>query len=392
MSHKPLSDVLVIDASQGIAGPAAGAMLADFGAEVVSLEPPTGKTARDYAGGAALANISRNKRSIALDLKTEEGQAVLEELITDADVFLHNNRPGVSETLGCGYAKLSEINPELVYCSITGYGETGPYKDRPTVDPLAQAMSGIMEMTGEPDRKPSRVGVSVSDMGTAVYAAFGVLTGLRTAEQTGEGQKIETSLFDTAAAFMGVWYSHYSKFGEVPHRQGHSWEPYAPAGIFETSTGQIYLATPFQHLWERVCEAVEREDWLSDPRFESEAARRENREELIEAIDDEFSKYSREKLLDRLLAAGVPASEVHTVPEAAEDEHLRQRGTVQQTPDHEGDDVLALSTPVMISGEQPKISRRPPRLGEHSEEILQDAGFEADVIEDLVDDDIVIVD
>jgi crotonobetainyl-CoA:carnitine CoA-transferase CaiB-like acyl-CoA transferase len=229
-------------------------------------------------------------------------------------------------------------------------------------------------------------------MGTAVYAAFGVLTGLRTAEQTGEGQKIETSLFDTAAAFMGVWYSHYSKFGEVPHRQGHSWEPYAPAGIFETSTGQIYLATPFQHLWERVCEAVEREDWLSDPRFESEAARRENREELIEAIDDEFSKYSREKLLDRLLAAGVPASEVHTVPEAAEDEHLRQRGTVQQTPDHEGDDVLALSTPVMISGEQPKISRRPPRLGEHSEEILQDAGFEADVIEDLVDDDIVIVD
>jgi crotonobetainyl-CoA:carnitine CoA-transferase CaiB-like acyl-CoA transferase len=367
-------------------------MLADFGAEVVSLEPPTRKTARDYAGGAALANISRNKRSIALDLKTEEGQAVLEELITDADVFLHNNRPGVSETLGCGYAKLSEINPELVYCSITGYGETGPYKDRPTVDPLAQAMSGIMEMTGEPDRKPSRVGVSVSDMGTAVYAAFGVLTGLRTAEQTGEGQKIETSLFDTAAAFMGVWYSHYSKFGEVPHRQGHSWEPYAPAGIFETSTGQIYLATPFQHLWERVCEAVEREDWLSDPRFESEAARRENREELIEAIDDEFSTYSREELLDRLLAAGVPASEVHTVPEAAEDEHLRQRGTVQQTPDHEGDDVLALSTPVMISGEQPKISRRPPRLGEHSEEILQDAGFEADVIEDLVDDDIVIVD
>ncbi|MFA1612484.1 CaiB/BaiF CoA transferase family protein [Halobellus rubicundus] len=391
MSHKPLSDVFVIDASQGIAGPAAGAMLADFGAKVISLEPPKGKTARGYAGGAALANISRNKQSIAVDLKTEEGQAVLEELVADADVFLHNNRPGVSESLGCGYDKLSEINPELVYCSITGYGETGPYKDRPTVDPLAQAMSGIMEMTGEPDRKPSRVGVSVSDMGTAVYAAFGVLTGLRTAEQTGEGQKIETSLFDTAAAFMGVWYSHYSKFGEVPHRQGHSWEPYAPAGIFETSTGQIYLATPFQYLWERVCEAVEREDWLSDPRFKSEDARRENREELIAVMDEEFSKYNREELLDRLLEAGVPASEVHTVPEATEDEHLHQRGTIQQTEDHEGDDVLALSTPVMMSGEPPQINQRPPRLGEHSKEILQEVGFDPEVIDNLIDEDVVIV-
>lgn len=385
MTDRALADVTVLDFSQGVAAPAAGAFFADLGAEVIAIEPPGGKTARNYSSGEALPNIARNKRSLVLDLKAEGSETVLHRLVREADVLFHNNRPDVSEKLGMGYEALSEINPELVYCSVTGYGESGPYRDRPTIDPLAQAMSGLMWMTGEADRKPSRIGASVTDMSTAMTAAFASLAALHHARATGEGQKVETSLFDTAASIMGSWYSLYSMEGSVPGRMGHSWSTYAPSGVFETATDPIYLATPFQYLWERLCEAVDREDWATDSRFETIEDRLEHREALHEELEAEFGDYDRADLLERLHDGGVPASELNDVAAAATDEHLRERGTVTEVEDVDGEEVLAAATPATLSATPRRIDEGPPRAGEHTREVLSHFEFDDDEIDELLE-------
>lgn len=389
MGHSPLDDVTVLDFSQGVAGPVAATFLADLGAEVISVEPPGGKTARNYVDGSTLPNIARNKRSIVLDLKADGSDEVLYRLVREAEVLFHNNRPDVSEKLGMGYDVLAEVNPALVYCSVTGYGESGPYRDRPTIDPLAQAMSGLMWMTGEPDRKPSRIGASVTDIGTGLAAAFASLAALRHAERTGEGQKVETSLLDTAAAIMGSWYTLHSMHGEVPDRQGHTWDTYAPSGVFDTATDPIYLATPFQYLWERVCDAVGRTDWKEDPRFTTNEDRLANREVLLETMDAEFSSYHRDELLEQLHAEGVPASEVQTVAQAAKDDHLRERGTVREFVNEDGEAVLATSTPALFSKTPTQFTRRPPKQGEHTREILVEMGYDEAAIEDLFEASVV---
>jgi len=389
MAARPLDDVTVLDFSQGVAGPAAGAFLADLGADVLAIEPPGGKTARKYSGPNVIPNIARNKRSIVIDLKADESTELVQNLVEDADVLFHNNRPGVSERLGIDYETVSEINPALVYCSITGYGETGPYRDRPTIDPLAQAMSGLMSMTGEPDRKPSRIGASVADIGTALAAAFASLGALRHAERTGEGQKVEASLLDTAASVMGSWYTEFDKNGEVPTRQGHTWNAYAPSGVFETATDPIYLATPLEFLWDRVCDAVDREDWQDDPRFETSDDRLENRDALHAEMDEEFSNYERDELLERLHEGGVPASEVQTVGQAAHDPHLHERGTIQEVEDVDGEQVLATATPALFSSTPATIESGPPQTGEHTRELLAERGYDETAIEALIDTGVV---
>lgn len=389
MSEKPLGGITVIDLTQAVAGPCATSLLADFGADVVSVEPPGGGSEREYGGGSTMPNFGRNKRSLVLDLKTAEGTDILHRLVEDADVLVHNNRPGKMADLGADYETLAEINPQLVYCSITGYGEDGPYRDRPGFDPLAQAMSGLMWTTGEPDRKPSRIGASTVDIGTGIYAAFAIWPALRHVRQTGEGQKIEASLFDTAAAFMGHWFTQYDKTGKQPQRQGHSWELYAPSGIFETGTDPIYLSTPFQHLWERVCHAIDRSDWIDDPRFETTEDRLKNRSELIAELESEFCDYARNELIDILLEAGVPAAELQTVAEAAKDEHLQQRGTLTQIEDVDGEEVTATATPVVLSETPGTIERGPPALGEDSKDILLEYGFDDETIDTLLEREVV---
>lgn len=385
MPEGPLSGVTVLDLCQAIAGPTATVLLADFGADVVSIEPPGGGTEREFARGSALPNVSRNKRSVSLDLKTEDGQALLHDMVAEADALVHNNRPGKMADLDADYETLSAINPRLVYCSITGYGETGPYSERPGFDPMAQGVSGLMSMTGEPDRKPSRVGASTIDIGTGIYAAFATVMALRHAEATGEGQKIETSLIDTAAAYMGQWYTYYSLEGRVPTRQGHSWEAYAPAGIVETATGPVYLAAPFQHLWERLCEAVDHEEWITDPRFETDDDRVENREALFAEMEAAFAAFDRSEVIDRLLAAGVPVSEVQTVEEAVTDEHLRQRGAVRELADVDGSPVLAAGPPIRMSETPAEIERGPPELGADNREVLREFGCDEAEIERLIE-------
>lgn len=392
MGQTPLTATTVLDLSQGIAGPMAATLLADFGADVVSVEPPGGATERMLSGGAAFPNVSRNKRSIVLDLKSEEGTDVLHRLVEDADVLIHNNRPGKMADLGADYETLAEINPQLVFCSVTGYGEEGPYRDRPGIDPLAQAASGMMWTTGEPDRKPSRIGPPTIDSGTGTYAAFAIVMALWHASQTGQGQKVEATLFDTAATYMSDWYTQYSMHGEVPSRQGHSWEQYAPSGVFETATDPIYLATPVQPLWERFANAVDRADWIDDPRFETNERRLENRDVLFEEIEDEFASRDRASLLEGLLEAGVPAAELQTVAQAATDEHLHERGSLHRIESGDGEEVIAASTPVRLSETPGEVTSVSPGLGEHTREVLAEFAYDDGEIDRLLEAGVVQAD
>jgi crotonobetainyl-CoA:carnitine CoA-transferase CaiB-like acyl-CoA transferase len=380
-----LEGVSVLDFSRSIAGPYAATALADFGAEVVSVEPPGGAGQRRMVKGAVRANVMRNRRSLVLDLKSDGASEVVADLVGAADVVIHNYRPAVAERLGVDYDTLSGHNEGLVVCSVTGFGEGGPYSGRPATDPIAQAMSGLMWNTGEPDRKPSRVGASPIDVATGMYTAFAALAALRHRDRTGEGQRVETSLFDTAAAFMGYWYTYHSRTGDQPSRQGDSWGGYAPAGIFGTADGPVYVSVMYRHLWERFCDLLDREAWLSDPRFATDDDRTANREALTAAIEAAFAEYTGEELVDALVGAGIPASELQTVAEAAADEHLRERGTVERVEDADGREVLTAAAPARLSATDPTVDEGPPATGEHTREVLRERGFTETEVRALLD-------
>lgn len=379
----PLDDVTIVDFSRYAAGPVASVRLADFGAEVISIEDRAGRPADFSLNGAMRSNMHYNKQSISLDLKTEEATDIVMDLLEEADVLLHNFRPGVMERLGVGYEDVTEVNETIVYCSVTGFGEEGEYKDRPAFDPIAQAMSGLMWATGEADRKPSRIGASVMDYSTALSAALGIMIALWHRERTGEGQKIEASLFDTAATFMGYWYTYYDRTGETVQRQGHTWDMYAPVGVFETATDPIYMAIWGETMWERFCHALDREEWLDDPRYVHEDARLENREELMAEIEEIFQDYSRQELLDLLLSNNLPVSELYSVPEAAQNEHLRERGTLQTVEDVDGREVLMAASPLTFSKTPPRITRNPPESGADTENVLAEQGYTQTEIQDF---------
>lgn len=380
-----LEDVTVLDFSQSIAGPYATTMLADFGADVVSVEPPGGAGQRRMVKEAVRPNVMRNKRSLVLDLKSGGASEVVADLVEVTDVVVHNYRPAVAERLGVDYGTLNRYNPKLVYCSVTGFGESGPYRDRPATDPIAQAMSGLMWNTGNPDRKPSRVGASPIDVATGMYTAFAAMTALHHRDRTGEGQRVETSLFDTAAAFMGYWYTYYSRTGDQPGRQGDSWGGYAPVGIYETADDPVYVSVMYQHLWERFCTALGHEEWLDDPRFSTDDDRTTHREELTAAIEAAFEDRTREELVDALLDAGIPASELRTIAEAAADEHLRERGTVERVEDTDGREVLVAAAPATLSVTDPTVERGPPGTGEHTREVLRERGFDEATVRSLLE-------
>lgn len=379
-----LDAVTVLDFSQGAAAPFAGVLLADYGAEVIQVEPPGGASQRRLSRGTFGPNIMRNKRSIVVNLKEPDAMEIIRPLVEEADILIENNRPGVMDRLGYGYDDLTEYKEDLIYCSVTGYGQTGPYKDRPAFDPIAQAMSGLMHMTGERDRKPSRIGAGTIDLGTGMAAAYACMVALHHRDRTGEGQQIDASLIDTAAgAFMGKWFTYYSQEGHVPQRMGHTWESYSPVGVFDTATQPLYISIPFQNLFERFARRLDREEWIDDERFTNDDKRVENREALFEKIEARFTDFDGDELLEELLDAGVPASKVQTVEEAAYDEHLHERGTITTTTNAEGEEVLVGANPVRMSKTPPKVDSGMPKTGEHTEEVLEELGFPRDRIEEL---------
>ncbi|WP_341903695.1 CoA transferase [Polaromonas sp. YR568] len=385
MRPLPLEGVRVLDISQVMAGPYACMLLADLGADVIKIEPPgTGDQTRGSMGfkmkgpdSMGFLNMNRNKRSVTLNLKSKAGREVLLRMAKDADILIENYRPGAMKRLGLGYEDLKVVNPKLVYTSISGFGQTGPWSDRPGFDLMAQAMSGVMSVTGYPDSPPVKCGVPVADIGCALFAVYGTLSAYIGAKNTGQGQYVDASLFDTALAFS-VWdICDYWGTGKPPQPLGTSNKMTAPYQAMACSDGYFVMGANNQKLWEKLCRLMGREELLADERFKTISLRLNNRSALEAELEKTFRQQTKDYWVGTLLDAGIPAGPILTYPEAFEGEH----GTARQMKmeiDHpiEGK-VPNIGFAVKLSGTPQQVRRHPPLLGEHNDELLAELGIDA---------------
>jgi len=382
----PLVGVRVLDVSQVMAGPYACMLMADMGADVVKVEPPgVGDQTRGAMGfklkgndSMGYLNMNRNKRSITLNLKTDAGRQVLFRMVKDADILVENYRPGVVKRLGIDYETLSAINPKLVYASISGFGQSGPWADRPGFDLMAQAMSGIMSVTGYPGGPPVKAGVPVADIGCALFASYAILAAYIGAKNTGLGQHIDASLFDSALAFS-VWdISQYWGTGEPPEPLGTANRMSAPYQAVKAADGYFVMGATSQKLWKELCIALGRDELIQDARFATVALRLANRIELIATLEESFAKQTSQAWIDQLLAVGIPAGPILSYPEAFESAHGKHR-EMRIEIDHpvEGK-VPNIGFAVKFLGTPAQVRMPPPLLGEHTAAVLAELGIDAD--------------
>ena len=384
-TNLPLSDLRVVELGNIVAGPFAGSMLADLGADVVKIERPgTGDIIRTQGetGEAMFASLNRNKRSITLDLKNEAGLSALFELVDDADVFVENLGRGAPERLGIGSDDLRERNPELVYLSIKGFAD-GPYGDRAGMDVVAEAMSGLMSVTGEPGRQPVRVGTSIADMGAALYGVLGVFVALRERERTGEGQRVDGTLFESAAHWMGYWTTYADLLGDDPDSLGASHPSWGLYDVFPTEGGWLFVGVTTKRHWPAFCRAVDAEELLADERFDTVDKRRANKAELAETVRDHLADWSRQDALDALYDENVPAAPVNAPSDLIDDEGLEAAEVLARF--DVDDDRSSQTAMTPVSGERfgPGQYRDPPGLGDHAAEVLAEAGIDEAAVADL---------
>ncbi len=370
----PLEGVRVLDLSRVLAGPYATMVLADLGADVVKVEhPERGDDTRHwgppFAGGesAYFLSVNRNKRSIAVDLKDPEGLERVKHLAAEADVLIENMRRGALERFGLGYEALRELNPDLIYCSVTGFGP-GKDRDRPGYDFLIQARAGVMGITGFPEGEPTKVGVAISDIVCGLYAATAILAALRRREITGEGARIEVPLFEATLGWLANRGQEYLVSGEDKGRMGNAHPTIVPYQTFDASDRPVAVAVGNDAQFRRLCEAVGRADLADDERYATNPERVANREVLVEILQGEFSKLTADEWVEKIREAGVPAGPVNALADVFSDEHVLSSG-ILQTVEHPAAGVLKmLASPVLVDGERPPVRRPPPTLGQHTEE------------------------
>jgi crotonobetainyl-CoA:carnitine CoA-transferase CaiB-like acyl-CoA transferase len=379
----PLEGVRVLDLSRVLAGPYATMVLADLGADVIKVEhPDRGDDTRHwgppFAGGesAYFLSVNRNKRSIGVDLKSVEGLEKITGLAADADVVIENLRRGALEKLGLGYEALKDLNPDLIYCSITGFGP-GKEEERPGYDFLVQARAGIMGITGfpEPQGEPTKVGVAIADIVCGLYAATAILAALRGRDATGEGARIEVPLFESTLGWLANRGQEYLVSGEDRGRMGNGHPTIVPYQTFDASDKQIAVAVGNDAQFGRLCEAIGREDLAADERFATNPDRVASRDELVEILQRELSERTADEWVERVRAAGVPCGPVNTLVEALADEHLSSTDMLQEI-EHPLAGVLRMvASPMLFDGERPPVRLPPPTLGQHTEEV-RDVGWE----------------
>jgi crotonobetainyl-CoA:carnitine CoA-transferase CaiB-like acyl-CoA transferase len=375
-----LEGVRVLDLTQAMAGPFSTMLLADMGAEVIKVEPPErGEMTRKMGFGmpkgddsAAFLAINRNKRSITIDLKSEAGQQVFHELARTADVVIENFRPGVTSRLGIDWETLREVNPRLIYGSISGFGQTGPHSQRAGFDLIAQGMSGVMSVTGEPGGEPVKCGIPVSDLSAGMYLAFGVLSAYIARERTGEGQYLDTSLFEAALSFS-VWETaELWATGRVPQPFGSAHRLTAPYQALRTKDGWVTVGGNNPRLWQRFCETIGRPELLEDERFVDNDARMANRFELQHEAEKVMTKETTEVWVERFGEAGFPAGPIYDYQQVFEDPHTLERGMLQTYEHPVEGEVNVLGIPVKMSGTPGAVRTPAPLLGEHTEAVLED--------------------
>jgi itaconate CoA-transferase len=377
--ERPLSDVTVLELGHIIAGPFCSLLLADLGADVIKVEHPAGgDIVRDSSplGNSSFNYVNRDKRSVTLDLKSEGGQAVFHDLLGEADVLVENFKPGTAERLGVGYEDLRVAFPRLVYCSIKGFNE-GPYESYPALDPVAEALSGLMSVTGHAGQPPVRSGTSVADMAASLYGAIAVLGALRQRDVTGEGQKVNAALFESTVALMGYWLSYTQAYDAVPEPLGAGHPNWAPYDVFETRDGEwVFVGPSGDRQWVALCEALGL-DLHEQDRFETLADRRANLDALTDELAAAFADFEAEDVVARLREAGVPVAPVNDTRAVCADPHLEATDALAEVRAVEGASkrVRVPRFPVQSTGFAPVDSSDPPALGEHTDEVLAEFGY-----------------
>ncbi|MBB4186989.1 crotonobetainyl-CoA:carnitine CoA-transferase CaiB-like acyl-CoA transferase [Sinorhizobium terangae] len=385
----PLKGIRVLELARILAGPWIGQTLADLGADVIKVESPAGDDTRTWGppfvegeGGEKLDAAyfhacNRGKRSVVLDFTTEEGQEAVRRLAAQSDVLLENFKVGGLAKYGLDYENLRKVNPRLIYCSVTGFGQDGPYAHRAGYDYIVQGMSGIMDLTGEPDREPQKIGVAFADIFTGLYGVIAVQAALAQRERTGEGQQIDMALLDCMTGVLANQALNFLVSGKAPRRLGNAHPNIAPYQVFPTADGHLIVAVGNDRQFVKFCDVLGRADLASDERYLTNAGRVQHRDTLTPELAAETAKFARDALLAKLEAAGVPGGPINTVADVFADPQILHRQMRVDTP-HTGAAAgtsPGVRTPLRFSGASLALERGVPRLGEHTEEVLSEIGL-----------------
>ena len=388
--QRMLQGVRVIDLTQNVAGPYCTQILGDLGAEVIKIERPgTGDDTRAWRPPAwgdhasTFLALNRNKKSVCVDLDAPEGQAIVARLARDAHVIVHSLKPGSAESRKLGYGDLAADNPALVYCAISAFGQTGPMKGLPGYDPLMQAFTGIMSVTGNEGDDPVRVSVSLIDMGSGMWAAMGILAALREAERTGRGSRVDTSLLETGVAWMTVFVANYRATQALPRKMGSAMAMTSPYELFHAKDGSVFIAAGNNRLFAQVCTALGLDHVPADERFATNPARVKNRDAVHSILEEVTRTLPAAEVVRRLQERGAPCSAMNNVQQMLESEQVAAVNIVQPLSMADGDDHRVVGVPFSINGHRARDHRPPPLLGEHTRGVLETAGLSAGEIEAL---------
>ena len=375
----PLSGLRVLDLTRVLAGPTCTQMLGDLGAEVIKIErPEAGDDTRGFAPpfvpntkeSAYFVGVNRNKKSVTLDIAKPEGQAIIHKLLEHCDILVENFKVGALAKYGLGYEQLAKTHPRLIYCSITGFGQTGPYAPRPGYDALIQAMGGVMSLTGEPNGSPQKVGVPVADLFAGLYGCIGILAAVNHRNSTGQGQQIDIGMLDTHVAWLANQGMNYLATGENPVRLGNQHPNIAPYQEFPTKDGYLILAVGNDPTFERFCKAFGQEALLTDPRFATNPIRVQNRQLVTDTLTPVMKSKTTAEWIDALEALKIGCGPINTLEQVFADPHVQAREMVVEMAHASGETVKVIANPVKLSATPPSYRSAPPVLGEHTEDVL----------------------
>jgi len=392
-----LQDIQVLDLTRALAGPFCTLMLGDYGADVIKIEiPETGDDTRHWGPpfigdeSAYFLSINRNKRSLTLNFKEQEAIKIFLKLVEKADVVVENFTPGVMKRFGLDYEAVKAINPSIIYCSISGFGQDGPYQNRPAYDQIMQGVSGLMSITGEPDGEPQKVGIAVSDIGAGMWAAFAVMTALHHRSNSGDGQHIDISMLDAQVAWMTYQAAYFFANEEPPKRLGAAHPTLVPYQAFMSQDGKyVNVAVGSERLWERFCEGVNRMDLKDDPNFAQNGDRVRNRSTLVPLLQEYFLTQPADYWVGALQAVNVPAGPINDLADVFSDPQILHREMLVEIPHPTLKSIKQTGLPLKFSVTPGSFDKHPPLLGEHNEEILNSLGYSAQDIVGLTNNSVI---